>query len=337
MSFNSLKLRLFTALLLLATRSQASTVVTQLQMRATLLRVPGDGPVAFSRTIHIGDASIQVDLGAGDLDISRDLVVAWVETAARSVSTYYGRFPVRSMRVLVLPVSGVRGVRQGTTWGNIGGFPAFTRMRIGQYTKPEDLKQDWTMTHEFVHTAFPSMADEHHWIEEGTATYVEPLARVEAGELDANSVWRDMIRDMPKGQPEAGDQGLDRTHTWGRTYWGGAGFCLLADVTIRQRTKNQKGLRDALRGIVAAGGTIDQDWPLTRALQVGDAATGTHVLTELYERMRDLPTPVDLSVLWKQLGIELVDGTVHFDSRAPLADVRKSILNTETKTPRAMP
>ena len=42
---------------------------------------------------------------------------------------------------------------------------------------------------------------------------------------------------MPKGLPQAGDQGLDNTGTWGREYWGGAMFCLLADIEIRKATK----------------------------------------------------------------------------------------------------
>jgi hypothetical protein len=332
MQFNLLQPMLLIAWLLTSMQSPATTLITQLQIHPSLGGSPWDGPVSVSRTIHVGGAVIQVDLGPGEVDVSSDLVFAWVETAARSVSAYYGRFPVKSMRVLVQIAGGARGVRQGTTWGNVGGFPAFARMRIGQHTKPEDLQQDWTMTHELVHTAFPSMDDDHHWIEEGTATYVEPIARVETGQLEANSVWRDMVRDMPKGQPETGDEGLDRTHSWGRTYWGGAGFCLLADVTIRQRTKNQFGLRDALRGVVTAGGTIDQDWPLSRALESGDAATGTHVLMELYEKMRISPTPVDLSGLWKELGIDIVDGSVHVDSHAPLADIRNSIMKTEAKS-----
>ena len=300
---------------------------------AFMMDAPGDGPVASSRTIHVGDAAIQIDFGPGEFDMPPEDVIAWIEAAARSVSTYYGRFPVRSARVLVIPVAGARGVRQGTTWGGVRGFPAFTRMRIGQHTQPADLKQDWTMTHEFVHVAFPSVTGDHHWIEEGTATYVEPIARVEAGELNADGVWKDMIRDMPKGQPGTDDQGLDRTHAWGRTYWGGAGFCLLADVTIRRRTENRKGLRDALRGIVAAGGTIDQDWPLTRALDAGDAATGTHVLMDLYGKMRDTAVPIDFAGLWKQMGVEAEGGVVRYNSRAPLADVRKSILSLETKLP----
>jgi predicted metalloprotease with PDZ domain len=130
--------------------------------------------------------------------------------------------------------------------------------------------------------SFPNLPDENHWMEEGLATYVEPIARVEAGQLDAKTIWRDMMDGMPKGEPGAGDEGLDRTHTWGRTYWGGALFCLVADIEIRKETKNRKGLQDALRAIVAAGGTIDQDWPITRAIEIEEKATGTQVMRDMY-------------------------------------------------------
>jgi hypothetical protein len=67
-------------------------------------------------------------------------------------------------------------------------------------------------------------------------------------------VWRDLIEGLPHGLPRAGDRGLDFTPTWGRTYWGGAMYCLLADVEIRKRTGNRHGLQDALRGVLAGGG-----------------------------------------------------------------------------------
>jgi predicted metalloprotease with PDZ domain len=139
-------------------------------------------------------------------------------------------------------------------------------------------------------------------------------------------MWSDLIRDLPQGLPKPGDQGLDATHTWGRTYWGGALFCLLADVEIRQRTHNQKGLEDALRGIVAAGGNITEDWPLERALRVGDEATGTRVLEDLYQEMKDKPVMVNLASLWRELGIQRSEnGNISFSDDAPLASVRKAI------------
>jgi hypothetical protein len=209
----------------------------------------------------------------------------------------------------------------------------FTRVSVGPQTTAADLKKDWVLTHEMIHLAFPSMAESHHWIEEGIATYVEPVARVQAGQLPAAEMWRDLVRDMPQGEPRPGDRGLDHTHTWGRTYWGGALFCLLADVEIREQTGNRMGLQDALRAILRQGGMIAEDWPIERALAVGDKATGTHVLENLYGQMRDQPFPVDLPSLWNRLGVQSEpNGAMEFAANAPLAQVREAITHPATQS-----
>lgn len=287
-------------------------------------------PIASTETIHANGGQVQVDFAEGPLDLTPAQILPWVQRAIHAITVYYGRFPVSRARVLILPVADRKGVMQGTTWGNIHDFPGFTRIRLGQHTTIQDLNEDWMMTHELDHLAFPSMPDDQHWMEEGLATYIEPVARVQAGELSAAQIWNDMLDGMPKGEPEPGDRGLDRTHTWGRTYWGGALFCLVADIDIRKQTGNRKGLQDALRAIVAAGGTIDHDWTLPQALEIGDKATGTRVLSEQYRQWSQSPSPVDLPKLWKDLGVAHgADGAV-FDSRAPLAAIREAI----TKTPR---
>lgn len=297
---------------------------------------PWRAPVASSRKISVGGASIQIDFSDGPIDLPGDAIIEWVEHAARAVTTYYGRYPVPRERVLVVFVPDESGVGGGTTWGDVGGLPAFTRIHVGQHTSHRGLVEDWMMTHEMVHTAFPSQADEHHWIEEGLATYVEPIARVQAGFLPPDQIWSDMFRDMRKGDPKAGDRGLDQTPTWGRTYWGGAQFCLLADVMIRKQTKNAKGLQDALRGIIDAGGTIDREWPLTKAFSVADEATGTHVLMNQYSEMANAPKPVDLNAIWKELGVESNGREgVRLNDAAPHASIRQAITRaTHTaKTP----
>ena len=133
------------------------------------------------------------------------------------------------------------------------------------------------------------------------------------------------MRGLPKGLPQSGDQGLDHTPTWGRTYWGGALFCTLADVEIRKRTQNTYGLQDALRAIVKAGGGMRVSWPLVKALKVGDQATGVAVLQELYEQMKATPVDVDLADLWQQLGVEVDGKQVTFHDDAPFVSVRKAI------------
>ena len=287
---------------------------------------PWRGPVASSQLIRVGGASIQIDFAPGDLDLRKSDVIQWIETAARAASEYYGKFPVARARVLVVPIADERGVLTGTTWGDVDEFPAFTRMRLGQHTTKQTLASDWTMTHEFVHTALPSLSSDHHWLEEGLATYVEPIARAQIGTLSPEQVWGGMVHDMGQGEPRPGEAGLDETHTWASTYWGGALFCLMADVSIREKTGNQKGLQDALRGIVNSGGSIADGWPISKVLAVGDQATGTSVLADLYRRMGDAPNdPIDLKSLWEQLGIHSDNGKIKFDDHAPLAPIRHAI------------
>jgi hypothetical protein len=272
-------------------------------------------------TVLIGGSRIDMVMDAKPAEASRDDLVWWVRAAAESVAAYYGRYPLPHVSIHIRTFEG-RGIRGGRTNGKDGGTIA---IRAGKETTLPELQTDWMLTHEMVHLTFPSVAQKHHWIEEGIATYVEPIARVRAGHLDASQMWADLIRDIPQGLPEPGDQGLDNTHTWGRTYWGGALFCLLADVEIHRRTHNHKGLEDALRGILSAGGDIRQDWDLDKTLSVGDRATGVSVLTLLYRKVKDKPGDVDLAALWKQLGVKREENRAVFAKDAPLAATRQAI------------
>jgi hypothetical protein len=272
-------------------------------------------------TILIGNSRIDVATAEGTLHAPKEDVMKWVQWSAEAVAGYYGRFPVPHTNLRIIPTSGA-GVRGGRTWGDRGSHIA---IHVGADTTWSDFADDWMLPHEMIHLAFPDVADNHHWIEEGISVYVEPFARVRARHMDVNQMWFEVVRDMPKGLPGPGDQGLDHTHTWGRTYWGGALFCLLADIEIHQKTENKKGLQDALRGILDAGGNISQDWDLQKALEVGDQATGVSVLMPLYEKMKDQPHPVDLPAIWAQLGIERQGDTVRFLDSAPLAKTREAI------------
>jgi hypothetical protein len=284
----------------------------------------------MTSTLLIGGARIDVTIESGNLKVSQAELMHWVQSAAEAIATYYGRYPLPHVAIRIIPIDG-NGVRHGQTWGSDGGL---IKIRVGSETPASELAADWMLTHEMVHLSFPSMAEEHHWIEEGIATYVEPIARIQAKQMSASQMWADLARDMPKGIPQHSDKGLDHTHTWASTYWGGALFCFLADVEIRRQTHNQQGLQDALRGILNAGGDIRQDWSLEEALKAGDRATGVPVLTELYAKMKDQPMDVDLSEMWKQLGIESDGKNVRLIEDAPLAAIRRSITGTDApKTP----
>lgn len=249
-------------------------------------------------------------------------VATWLERCAKVVEAYYGRPPVPRLLILLRAIPGSR-IGSGTTMGSSG---AAIDMSIGKDITATTLHDDWVLVHEIIHTALPDVTRRHHWLEEGLATYVESLVRTRAGLVTPERVWKDWLEGMPNGQPEAGDEGLDRTNTWGRTYWGGALFCFVADVEIRTRTENRRSLDDALRGILAEGGNIAVHWPVERVLDVGDRATGVPVLKELFARMAPRAERVDLESMWKRLGVTRRGDSVVFDDSAPLASVRLSMM-----------
>lgn len=273
--------------------------------------------------MRVEGSEIHITLPDEQLKVSSQDLLEWVRSAAGAVVYYYGHFPVPHL-TLRIRAGRRNGVGRGVTYAKGGGL---IDVAVGPGTEIDALKDDWVLTHEMIHLAFPSMAEKHHWIEEGISTYVEPVARAQVGQFPVAEVWKQFILDMPQGQPAPGDQGLDQTPTWGRTYWGGAMFCLVADVQIRERTRNRQGLQDSLRAILNHGGVITQDWDIERAFAIGDRATGTDVLQNLYQEMRDKPAPVDLEQLWQKLGVALKNGEVVFNDRAVDAAIRRAIVS----------
>jgi hypothetical protein len=291
-------------------------------------RMPYDAFDALPKTdLEIAGGTIHVAFAPGDIALPKEKVLDWIRMSAKAVSTYYGRFPVSSLRLLLVPVDGAR-IRGGTTWGYRG---AAIRVLVGRDSNEEALKRDWVLVHEMVHTALPDMEERYNWLSEGLAVYVEPIARVQAGDLSAQEIWLAMMRDMPKGLPQAGEEGLDITDTWGRRYWGGAMFCLMADIEIRKATGNKLGLQDAMRGVQAAGGSHEVDWPIERILAAADKAVGVVVLTRLHNEWGRKPVTPDLDRLWRDLGLRNAGGSLEFDDTAPLAAIRKGI--TEQRVP----
>ncbi len=235
---------------------------------------------------------------------------------------YYGRFPVRGVHI-DLQVAAGRAVRFGQAFG--GDNPRL-RIVVGENVTPEMLLRDWIMVHEMVHLAMANVPWKHRWLLEGLATYVESVSRAQMQYLSEDFIWRNFIERMPQGLPQDSDRGLDRTPTWGRTYWGGAMFCMLADIEIRKLTDNRKSLRDALRGVLDAGLSMHAEATAMQVFEAGDRATGVDVLVPLYEKMRADPFPVDLDALWTDLGVDLNGTRVVYDDDAPMAHVRKRLL-----------
>jgi len=274
--------------------------------------------------VRLGQSTLRIQSRGAAPDVGLLGVRDWILRSASIVSAYFGEFPVQAATIRVSTTDS-SSMGSGRTYG----YPQpRIEVNVGQHVSLQSLNDDWVLVHEMSHLSLPAIDESHTWFAEGVAVYVEGVARAQAGNISETRLWGEYATSMPKGLPQLNDEGLDRTHTWARTYWGGALYCLLADIKIREKTNNRRGLQDALRAIARAGGGMSEEWPIERILSLGDAATATSAMTELYLKMKDQPDVPDLDALWIDLGIQINHGIVSFDDAARLAAIRRAITRT---------
>ena len=272
-------------------------------------------------TIEVQGSTLCVSIDDPAHSIRPELLHQWIERSAQIVAAYYARFPAPLVALRIQAAQGA-GVRGGRTINEPG---LQIQVNVGRDSTAADLAADWVLVHEMVHLALPEIGRRHNWLAEGLATYVEGIARAQSGNRDIADVWAEYRRSMPRGLPQPGEGGMDQSPTWGRTYWGGALFCLQADVAIREQTHNRAGLQTALRAILSETKGYRADRDIDEVLRIGDAATGTRVLQDLYQANKAAPVTPDLKLLWTRLGIPEDPLSQPFDDHAPLAAIRVAI------------
>jgi hypothetical protein len=273
-------------------------------------------------TLEVAGGRIRVALAPGTLAVSRADLEEWIRRAATAVSGYVGAFPIPDVLLAIVPSPRGR-VGFGTTWGYGG---ASIVIGVGPAATRADLMDDWELTHEMVHLTLPNLPRGAHWMEEGLATYAEPIARARAGQLDEAEVWRQLVTQLPIGLPKADDRGLARTHTWARTYWGGALFWFVVDTRLREGSEGRRGLSDLLQGFHRENEDIRGEWGIDDLLAAAERVTGRSVVREVYAELAEKPGRPDLDAIWARLGVRLADGHVTLDDEAPLASVRRSMI-----------
>jgi hypothetical protein len=300
---------------------RASLIFGGLIVASLGTRSYGACPSPVSTELKVSGSSICVVVEDAALRRQQLLLRTWIDRSARIVADYYDMFPAPLVVIRLQGMDG-SGVGGGRTTNDSG---LMIQMRVGRESTAETLAADWVLVHEMVHLALPEVGRSHDWLAEGLATYVEGVARAQFGNRDIADVWAEDRHSMPMGLPRAGEGGMDQRLGWGRTYWGGALYCLQVDVAIREQTANRIGLQTALRAILKETRGYGFDSDIADVLRIGDAATGTHVMYGLYQQIRATPQTTDLDLLWTLLGVPSDPKNQPFDDHAPLAAIRIAI------------
>jgi len=241
--------------------------------------------------IHVGGASLRVALLQGEPAADRDAVRRWITAGAQAITTLYGRFPVPSPQVLVVPGG---AAREPVPWGQVmrGGGDA-VHLYIDQTRPLQEFLDDWTLVHELSHLLHPRMASDDAWLYEGIAV----------------------------------SQDMHRNRRFMRVYWSGAAIALMADKELRRRSGDRESLDTALARFQACCLPSDRLWSGRAFLDKLDALTGIPVWRSLYAQYVDSTAFPDLRATYRQLGLE-ARGARHVRLRedAPLSSLRRAIM-----------
>jgi len=277
------------------------------------------------RAVALPEGNIELVLLDGAPRLDFEILARWVERRARLVAEFYGRFPAPRALLVLVPVERERAVVFGKLLPESAPGVA---LLLGAETPESALDRDWILLHELFHIGVPSFDGEGKWFDEGLATYFEPILRVRSGMSSELELWREFANGMPRGLPALARYGLERAPGYAGVYWGGAVYCLLADVELRRASELRVGLEDAVRAVFHAGGRASDVWSLDETLAFAERALDTDVLSSLRRRHAARPSRVDLDALFAELGVVVRDGTVvELRNDAPLSAVRAALVH----------
>jgi hypothetical protein len=239
------------------------------------------------------------------------------------VRDFYGTFPVPRASVTLVPIPR----RDSVVFGKV--LPESepgVLLLVGQHAPRQALYSDWILVHELFHLGFPSFFSEGKWLDEGLATYYEPIIRVRAGLYTEHELWSELEESLPQGLPAYTALGLEQARDFRGVYWGGALACLDADVRARKR-RLDTGLEVGLRALRDAGGTASEVWSLADAIAIVDKALGEPTLAPIAEQHAHHGSAFDLPALLAELGVKRsANGQIELSDQAPLAAVRRAII-----------
>ena len=300
------------------------------------------GAVAFGhfteREIEVPGARLRVAVLHGSPEVQWDFVREWLSRAASAVTTVYGRFPVDTVQIVVVP--NARGHEPvPSAYVVRGGMPA-VHFFINQRRPLSEFLTDWSAVHELSHLLLPYVRPEDAWLPEGMASYYQDVLRARAGMIPAAEAWRHMhasfhrgMRSMPGLTLADATERMYRDGAFMRVYWSGAAIMLLADQRLRSRSGGTQSLDLALARLRECCLSPETGWSAHELFTRLDQLTGTTVFAELHEQNVRSDRFPDLEECYRLLGLRAHAGGEEIEllEQAEQLPVRDAIMTARER------
>ena len=265
----------------------------------------------------------------------------WIDGAGRAVASLYGRFPIPSPQVIVVPTE---RASEPVPWAQVlrGGGPAalfFVDPRRGY----EEFRSDWTAAHELSHMLLPYVYRNDAWLSEGFASYYQNVLRARVGLLTEEEAWQKLYAGFGRGRKgtrggtlQQTSRGMYRQRAFMRVYWSGAAYALENDVRLRLGDADARSLDEVLERLQACCLPSSRGWSGDELVARLDELAGTERFKPLAERYLASTRFPDLSEIDELLGIRVVGDGIELSDDPRAVALRRAIMSAPARHARQL-
>lgn len=294
--------------------------------------------VAFGRftelPIELPGAVLRVAILDGSPPMNVESTRRWLQDAGNSVASIYGRFPVKSPQVLVMP--GARAT-EPTPWAFVSrGGAGAVHFEVNQRRPLREFVADWTAPHELSHLFLPSISLNESWLSEGIASYYQNITRVRSGAVTPDEAWQRMHSSFLRAQEWStrapnvtlaqASARMYRDGAYMRVYWSGAAILLLADIQLREQSGGAQSLDTVLGRFADCCLDPNPEWTSRQVFAKWDEISGTSIFATLFDQYVDGAGFPDLSQAYAKIGLDVFGGKIALRQEAPLIAIRDAIM-----------
>jgi len=279
--------------------------------------------------VHNNKQTIEIRFEQGFTTKQKEKIYQWVDHASNALKTVYGEFPVDYF-ITQLKVS-KRG-SASVPWGEVNReSPSEVLLVINKNATLDQLKDDWTIYHEFSHLLIPYDAGDERWLSEGLASYYQNIVQARAGMFDEQKMWQKLYEGFERSRKQTShshqtlsylSDNMENNHNFMRIYWSGALYWLKADIALRQ-LNNGSSLDNVLLKLKQC---CFRD-PLSASAIIGqlDTLTNSQIFTQLFAEFSASLKMPPYNALLHSLGVQQKLGNITLNNDTRLANLRMAI------------
>ncbi len=287
------------------------------------------GRLARQSIDHAGGRIELAVLAPPGSDLARRLT-QWQIEASGLLLQAYGRLPLPSTQVLVVPRS---GASEPVPWAQSNRSAGVAlQFHVDAEAPLDALRADWTAAHEYAHLMHPYLGREGSWLAEGLASYYQNLFRARAGLIGEDDAWRLLHAGFARGASNRSRTPLSQAsrsmraeRSFMRIYWTGAAFWLEADVALRRSGVPSASVDAALAHFANCCLPQRRSWAPAQFVAELDRGLGLDILVPLFERYRQRTDFPDIASAGRELGLGQ-DGSALPDAGPAAATLRRAIM-----------